>query len=252
MRHRHEVRLGRQLVGRVTPVGAREDAELAALDESLHLLLHVGEVPGRGTCVAADRLRQRAGRRRVRAERRDHVHPVERVQVIEVHDVVVHVLRPDHQISDQVRVRRNLVAQRVLNGAHRGDAMHQRANAADALCERPRVARVAPAQDDLEPAHHGACAVGLRDAALRVGRRLDAQVALDARDRVDDDPRRGGAHVSSSTRLSATSSSRLCISVSHLKWACPSSKVWRQLAQVVTGISAPVFSICSILIRKVL
>ena len=29
MRDRHEVRLGRQLVSRVTPVGVREDAELA-------------------------------------------------------------------------------------------------------------------------------------------------------------------------------------------------------------------------------
>jgi len=38
----------------------------------------------------------------------------------------------------------------------------------------------------------------------------------------------------------------------HLKCAWPSSKVWRQLAQVVTGSSAPVFSICSILILNVL
>ena len=55
-----------------------------------------------------------------------------------------------------------------------------------------------------------------------------------------------------SRRFSATSSSRLPMVRSQLKWACPSSNVWRQLAQLVTVSSAPVASSCLILISNAL
>ena len=45
---RHQVGLGRQLVGRVAPVAVGEDAELAGLHEALDALLDVGEIAGRG------------------------------------------------------------------------------------------------------------------------------------------------------------------------------------------------------------
>ena len=179
VRHGHQVRFRRQLVGRVPPVTVGEYPELSTLDESTHALLHVREVPGRGARVTADRLGKGRGGLRVRLQRRDHVHPVERVQVIEMHDVVVHVLRADHQVADEVCVLRNLPAQRIFDGAHRCDAVHQRADTADALREGPCVARVAPAQDDLETPHHGAGAVGLRNAAVCVGGDFNPQVPLD-------------------------------------------------------------------------
>jgi hypothetical protein len=40
----NQVGLGRQLVGRVAPVGVGENPELALLDEGLQLFLHVGKV----------------------------------------------------------------------------------------------------------------------------------------------------------------------------------------------------------------
>ena len=104
-----------------------------------------------------------------------------------MHHMVVHELRRDHQVADQLRVGRHFVFQRVFHRAHRGDAVHQRAHAADALRERPGVARVAAAQDDLDAAHHGAGTGSARDAVVRIGLRLDAQMAFDAGDRVDDD-----------------------------------------------------------------
>ena len=107
MRHRHEVRLRRQLVERVAPVGVGENAELPRFDQLLDATLHVGEIAGRGARVARDRLRERRGRLRIGLERRHHVHPVERVQVIEMHDVIVHELRADHQIADQLRIGGN-------------------------------------------------------------------------------------------------------------------------------------------------
>ncbi len=191
VRHRHQVGFRRQLVGGVAPVGIGENAELALLDEGLHLLLHVGEVAGRRLRIAGDRLRQCRRRRRIGLQRRHHVDPVERVQVIEVHHVVVHILRRDHQVADQLRVLRqgvvrNGAMQRVFNRAHRGDSMHQRADAADALGERPGIAGIAPAQDDLDATHHGAGGIRTGDLAAGVGFGLDAQVAFDAGDGVND------------------------------------------------------------------
>ena len=107
--------------------------------------------------------------------------------MIEMHHVVVHVLRADHQIADQLGVVRNLVFERIFHRAHRGDAVHQGAHAADALGEGPGIARVAPAQDDLDAAHHGAGAGGLGDDAVGVGFGLDAQMAFDAGDGIDND-----------------------------------------------------------------
>ena len=109
VRHGHQVGFGRQLVGRVAPVGVGEDAELALLDEGLDFLLHVGEIAGRRFRIARQALRQRRGGLGVRLERGNHVDPVERMQVIEVHHVVVHVLRGDHQVADQFGVGRNAV-----------------------------------------------------------------------------------------------------------------------------------------------
>ncbi len=187
MRHGHQVGLWRQAVVGVAVVAVGEDAQLAAFDEGLQLLLRVGEIARAGLGVTGNRLRQFRGGLRVGRQRRDHVHPVQRVQVVEVHHVVVHVLRGDHQVADQLRVGRNLVTQRILDRAHRGDAVHQGADAADALGEGPGVARVAALQDQLDAAHHGAGAVGAGDLAVVAAFRLDAQVALDAGDGIDYD-----------------------------------------------------------------
>jgi hypothetical protein len=108
------------------------------------------------------------------------------VQVIEVHHVVVDVLRPVHQVADELGIARDLDAQGVLDRAHRGKAVHEGADPADALREGPGVAGVAAFQDGLDAAHHGPGAVGLGDVvALHLG--LDAQMPLDAGDGVDDD-----------------------------------------------------------------
>ena len=88
-------------------------------------------------------LRQRRGRRRIGLERRHDVHPVERVQMIEVDDVVLHHLGQEHDVADDLGILGNLDAERVLHRAHRGQRVHRGADAADALAERPGVARIA-------------------------------------------------------------------------------------------------------------
>jgi hypothetical protein len=54
VRHRHQVGLGRQLVGRVAPVAVHERAELAGFDELLQPVLDVAEVARRGQRPVGD------------------------------------------------------------------------------------------------------------------------------------------------------------------------------------------------------
>ena len=104
-----------------------------------------------------------------------------------MHQVILRVQRRVHQVADDVRVLRDLDADRVLHRAHRGERVHARAHAADALDERPRVARVAALEDHLEAAPHRAGGHRVADHVVLVDIDLDAQMALDARDRIDDD-----------------------------------------------------------------
>ena len=159
--------------------------ELAALDERRQALLEVREIARRALRPVRDALRQLGRLLRVGLERADHVHPVERVQVVEVHHVVLHVLRAEHQVADQLGVGRHGDAERVFHGPDRRQRVHGGAHAAGALGERPRVARVAALQDDLETAHHRPGAVGVDDLAV-LDFDFDAQVALDPGDGVDD------------------------------------------------------------------
>ena len=207
MRKRHEIRLRRQLVGWVPPIAVGEDPQLPGFDECLQPRLIVGEIAGRGPWIAGNALRQRRRLGRIGFQCGDHVHPIERVQVIEVNDMIVHVLCRDHEIADELRVVRNVDFQRVLDRPHRGETVHERTHAADALGKGPGIARIASAQNDLNAANHGPGTRRPRDAAVGIGLGLNAQMAFDAGDGIDDH----NAHAGTAAKLSATSSTRLPI-----------------------------------------
>ncbi|CAM2154319.1 hypothetical protein PT2222_300024 [Paraburkholderia tropica] len=186
MRDRHQIGFGRQLVGRMAPVAVAERPELARIDETLQPRLQIAEVARRGQRPVGNALREFGGALRVRVERAHHVDPVERVQVIEVHEVVVHPQRGLHEIADEIRILGNRDAERVLHRAHRRERVRARADAADALDERPRIARIAAAQDHFEAAPHRARGDRVGDDVVAVEIDFAAHVAFDARDRVDD------------------------------------------------------------------
>jgi hypothetical protein len=171
----------------VAPVAVGEDAELAGGDELLHLLLHRGEgVPRVAGPGEAERVGEGGRLLRGGLEHLRHVHPVERRELVEVHDVVVQGVRADEDVADELRVERDLQAERVLHRADRGDRVHRRADAADALGEDPGVARVAPPEDGLDAAPHGPAGPRVLDrAALHLD--VDAEVTLDPRDGIDRD-----------------------------------------------------------------
>ncbi len=104
------------------------------------------------------------------------------MQMIEMHDMIMDVLRTDHQVANQLCIWRDLGADRVLNRANRCHAVHQRAHAANALSECPGIARIAILQNDFDTAHHRAGRIGLRD-LVAVHLRFDTEVAFDAGDR---------------------------------------------------------------------
>ena len=187
VRHSEEVHCGRQLHLRMAPVALVEDAELAARDKLLQAVLHVAEVPdGSERMVRRDLLLKIGRFARIRFERAHHVDPVEGRELIEVHEVVVRVERRVDEVADDVGVLRDLDADRVFNGAHGRKRMNARADAADAFNERPCVARIAPLQNDFETAPHRAGAHRVDDFVVFAENGLNAKMAFDSGDRVDD------------------------------------------------------------------
>ncbi len=207
VRDRHQVCFWRQLVFRVTPVRFREDTELTRFNKVPYLLLHIAEVAFRRTRIAAQRGCQCGRCFRISTQCGHDIHPVQRMQMIEVHDVVVDVLRADHQVTNQFRIRRNLGAYRVLNRTNRCHAVHQCAHPADTLSKRPGITRIAVPQDDFDTTHHRAGRIGLPD-LVAIHLRLDTEVSFDACDGINYNSR---AHDVRSSRFSATVSIRLPI-----------------------------------------
>jgi len=106
--------------------------------------------------------------------------------MVKMHHVIVHVLRTDHQVANQLCILGDLVIKSILHGAYRCDAVYQRADAAYALCECPGVARIPAAQNNFETANHGARRISLSD-PISIHLRLDAQVTLDSGNRIYND-----------------------------------------------------------------
>ena len=158
------------------------------------------------------------------------IDPVERLQMIEMDDVILQHLGTGHQVADQLAVRRHLDAERILHGAHRRQSMDQRANAANSLRKGPGIARIAAAQDDLDAAHLGAGAERLDDiAAPSTSTSIRRWPSI----RVIGSMTMRWFAMAQSLRLSATSSSRLATVLFQFVALPPCSSVWRQPEQLV-------------------
>ncbi len=227
VRHRQEIYLRWQRVGRMPPEATSKESELPAIRESLQAALHIGEVRSRRVRPVRDGLRQEGGPARIRLESGEDVDPVQRVQVVEVDHVVLYRLRRDDQVAQQPRVGGRLRADGLLHRAHRADRMDGGADAADPLGEGPGIPRVAVLENQLDSAKHGRGGPRLRDDPIRyLG--FDAQVAFDSRDRIDDDASPPSAsHQLSLLRLRATPPSpatlESCSLIHRIPWRLCSS-----------------------------
>jgi hypothetical protein len=102
------------------------------------------------TWLTAGRRRIRPGRNllldgrsfsRISLKTRDYIHPIQRVQVIKMHHVIMHVLLGDHQVTNQIGGFGNFDSQGVFYGTDGGKRMHRSADAAGALGEGAQASR---------------------------------------------------------------------------------------------------------------
>ena len=105
--------------------------------------------------------------------------------MIEVHHMIVDILLGDHQVADQVGGFGDFNPQGIFHRADGSKGVHRGANTAGALGKRPGFARVATAQNDLDPAHHRAGRIGLCDGVACIQCSFNAQMAFDAGNRVN-------------------------------------------------------------------
>ena len=163
----------------MAPIAAGEQAQLAAVDHAFDALLDAAEIGRAGFFVIRNGLRDRRSLGRIGLERRGHIHPIERVQMIEVDHVVLHHLRAGDQIADDARVVGHLDVERVFDRADARQRVDHGAHSADALRPDPGFARIAALQDHLDAAEHGSGAPGVGDlSAIHLG--FNAQVAFNA------------------------------------------------------------------------
>ena len=188
MRYGEKIYGGRQLHLGVPPVAVFKDAELARIDEFSQTVLHVTEITGRGLGVRGTDGFLQCGRfSHVGLEGAHDVHPVERRELIKVHQMVVRVKRRIHQVADEIGVFGNVDRQSVLDGAYGRKRVNPGADAADAFDERPSVAGVAALQNHFEPPPHGAGALRINNDVVVVDFGLNPQVTFNAGDGIDDD-----------------------------------------------------------------
>jgi hypothetical protein len=92
------------------------------------------------------------------------------VQVIEVYNVVVHVLRAEHDITNQFSVGRNDDIERVFYGAYGSKGVNGSTYAAYTAYVSPGIARVAALEDLFQQTYHGTAAEGILDlTVLNIG-----------------------------------------------------------------------------------
>ena len=95
------------------------------------------------------------------------------MQMVEVDDVILHVLDTFEQVAHDPGVVGDNDPQGILNCTHGSDGMYGRADAADALGERPCIPRVAALQHEFHAPEAGARAPGIGHSAV-IDLHLDA------------------------------------------------------------------------------
>jgi len=125
------------------PIGVGKRTELAAVDEGLQPLLHLLEVVGAAPRGVGNVVGQGRGLGRVGLQGADHVHPVQGVQVIEMDDVIVLVLRAMHEVANQASIL-GIFTPTALSTASRGQSMNVRSDPAGTLHEMLGIPGIAP------------------------------------------------------------------------------------------------------------
>ncbi len=215
-----QVDLGRQDVSRMAAeeVSVGEDAQTTGVDDALDGVLGLlkvflgGDDLGIGAHGLGDGGGDFSGLVDVGGQTAGDVDEVQGMQMIEMHDVVVHELGGQHQVADDGRVVGQFLvhADGVVDATDGSERVHVGADAAGALGEVLCIAGITAFQDDLQTAEQLGAAADVNDFAI-FDHGLNAQVTLDPGDRINYDivfpmRHRGGfrgatRHIVSSLRI---------------------------------------------------
>jgi len=106
------------------------------------------------------------------------------MQVIEMDDMILHILNGFNDVADQTGIRRDLDPEGIFDSSHGAECVYSRSNTADALRKCQRIAWIPPLKDNLDATEHGAAAPGFcHHAAIHF--HFNAQVAFNAGDRIN-------------------------------------------------------------------
>ncbi len=151
---RHQVQLRTEPVRGMPPVPVRERADVPARQERAQPGLYRGEQLRRRARIVRAGLGERRGARGVGLQRRGRVDPVQRLQMVEVHDMIMNEQRRGDDLTQQPGVARWDRTDRVLDSPHRGQRVHGGADTADPLREQPGVPGIPALDDGLDAAPH--------------------------------------------------------------------------------------------------
>ena len=120
MGHRHQIRFRRQFIGGVIPVTVLERAQLTGLHKLADAGLDIAEITRAGHGVGRGYHLLQLGRcLGIGFQCIHRIHPVQRMQVIEMHHVIVHLQGLGHDFPDQVGIGGDFNAQGIFHGTHR-------------------------------------------------------------------------------------------------------------------------------------
>ena len=180
----HEVGFGVHVVPFMSAqeVGVGEGAELPACHKGLQFGLHGGEFFS-GRLAGRNGVRQLGGLGRIGLKGAGHVYKVQGVEMVEVHQMVVHELVGQHHVAYIGRVGRNGLVDGVFKAACGCQSVSIGADAAGALGKMLGIARVAAFKDGFNAAEEGGAAAGLFDHAA-FDFHFNTQMAFDAGQRI--------------------------------------------------------------------
>lgn len=118
MGNRHQVGFRRQLISRITPIAVGERPELPGLHESLQSVLNIPKISWRGKRPTGNALGETGRRLRARLKRIHHIDPVQGMQMVKMHQMVMHLKGQLHNVANGVGILRDTDAEGIFHRTH--------------------------------------------------------------------------------------------------------------------------------------
>ena len=150
----HQVGFRRQLVFGVSPVGVAEGPKLSTVHKGLQALLHTLEINRAAHGGIAQIVGQRGGLGRVCLQGADDIHPIERMEMIEMDQMVMLELRAVKQVSNNARIFGDGNLDSVFNGSYRRQGMCVSTDPAGSLNKMVGIPGIPALKNEFDTSEH--------------------------------------------------------------------------------------------------